>query len=550
MPDVLAQDDVLSPGSDVSAILSGSRYDAGPSAPVRPVAAPVAQVVPPASQPQPVAVPPQPGADLTPQIAEARRQSEIEIGKARAAGEREESLADQRERELAPLRKKQLDMAMSNLDRTERAQRTLEEKTKTPPEPPKRQNQHDDENWLFAAGLLGALAGAFTRNHATNALAAFQGALQGYQEGSREKFDQNMKIWEAENKKIIESNNQAMNEYKSILENTKLSNEQMSIALQVAASKYDDQAMAISAKSKSAFQIAQHYDKEAQALSQLQESYNRIKESSAAAREREQSRWRDEASAYVTSPEGVARINAIKTLREPPPPANSRTSALGFRDQAVRDELSKDPDFNFNSFNRGEAVKKIEQTTDSMAKRAGETAGARTREVAATNIETVMRSAAKVIPQAAAAASRVPATGFPKINELMQAAEENIGDPALRAFRLANIELAETFARAMNPRSSIVSVANMNRAVSEISTADSPEAYTAMLHQIRQFVENQYSAIQEERRRDPLGSIEIPGPERRLQPTPRTFLPKGAGTVPGTDVSPPPGMRSIFGDTP
>src|SRR5258708_7814310 len=163
MPDVLAQDDVLS---------------FNPSSPFL--------TAPDAGGP-----PPRAASDLQPRIDEAGRRSQAAIDAAERSMAQEEREAVARERELTPLRERQMEMARQPIPQPL--------KTKESPPAPQRQNQHDDENWLFAAGLLGSLAGALTRNHATNALGAFSGALQGYQEGSRQKFDENMQIWNAEN---------------------------------------------------------------------------------------------------------------------------------------------------------------------------------------------------------------------------------------------------------------------------------------------------------------------------------------------------------------
>src|SRR5215813_6421772 len=151
--------------------------------------------------PSPTPEPPAP-ADFRSQIDELHRKSEAEIDVARGSMAQEVRDAETREREMGPLRQKQLDLVNRNIERSDQAERDYKAKIKEPPPVPRGTNQHDDETWLFAAGMTGAL----TRNHASNALAAFSGAVQGYQEGSRQKFEQNMEIWNAENKKVIETN--------------------------------------------------------------------------------------------------------------------------------------------------------------------------------------------------------------------------------------------------------------------------------------------------------------------------------------------------------
>jgi hypothetical protein len=424
--------------------------------------------------------------------------------------------------------------------------------TEAPPVP-QRNNPHDDENWLFAAGLLGALAGAATRNHASNALAAFSGALQGYQEGSKQKFDQNMQIWEAENKKAIEANTAEQHRIDNILKNNKMSIEQMSVALQVVGQEFEDKGLITAARTKNELTIAQYRDQNARAMEQYQGTFDRLSEQRERADRRDQQfkeeRWKAAADAYVASPAGKARIQSIVEGKQDPPPANPRTGELGYQDRAIKDALSQ-AGFDFRESDRDKAVKKIEATAPAMVNRAGESAYARTAGVAGANIELALRSAGPVITMAGIAAQGVPATGFPRINSGIQLAAEELGDPAIADFKRANTELINLMARAMNPRSNQITNAARTQAEDLIHTWDSPESYTRGLRQFKQFIEREFEVVGQQRRNEPIAPIEVPSGERKLQPTPRQFLPKGAGTVPGTDVEPRPGMRSIFGDAP
>src|ERR1700719_4435676 len=120
MPDVLAQDDVMSPQYDVGAVLSGSRYDAGPP----PGAAPTQAAAPlPAATgaPPPPVAPLRPPTDMRPEIAQERQRAQAAFDAAERSMAREESDAAAREKELAPLRQRQMQMAMSSIDRTEAA---------------------------------------------------------------------------------------------------------------------------------------------------------------------------------------------------------------------------------------------------------------------------------------------------------------------------------------------------------------------------------------------------------------------------------------------
>jgi hypothetical protein len=279
-------------------------------------------------------------------------------------------IAEQKTRALAPIRERQLALERQPLPEIP--------KQKTPPPTPKRNDPQDDEQWLQAAMLLGALAGGLTRRHMTNALGAFQGAIEGYNEGSRQKFDQNMKLWEAANKKTIEENKMAMDHYKEIVTNRKLTNDQMSIELQLAAAQYDDQAMATAAKSKNTLTIAQLIDKENQSLAQFERASKGLAAGHADAKQAEIEKM---AQQYAESPAGLARAKAIAEGRLPPPPTSQRTGFEGARNVKIMDKvLEFNPDFKATLFGANkitaetparaaQGAEKIRATIDPMTAR-------------------------------------------------------------------------------------------------------------------------------------------------------------------------------------
>lgn len=457
-----------------------------------------------------------PSIDIDREIQESLRGSREAIGDVRESMRREQGVYAQRERALEPLRERQMELAERPLPQRPQMRQTQPA--------PQRNDPGADENWLIASMLLGSLAGAFTRNHVTNALGALTGAINGYQEGSRQKFDQNMQIWEAEHKRAVEANQQALDEYRGILEDRKLTNEQATIELQLAAQKFDDQAMATAARTKNSLVVAQLYDKQVQALEQLKTSGAQVATQRRAA-------MQAEAQAFIQSTPDITE--KMRRGDIPPPSRTPRDTAAGYVDRLRLDILSQDPNFQYDLFDR----KQRERRIPIAAEQAGATAAARTSAVAGTNIELVMRAAGPVIENAAEKARAVPATAFPALNRILQTASENIGDPALRDFQIANLELAEALARAMNPRSSVIAVATMNRAIEYLSTADSPEAYDRVLRNISRFVQREFDVVGQQRRGEPIAPINIPdSTQRSLQPTPRQFLPRTGGT---TGVTPP-----------
>jgi hypothetical protein len=446
--------------------------------------------------PEPAAPEPPPN-PLDSRIEEDRRKAEEHVQKAESA------FADE-ERALRPSSEleSRRHALMSELERPLPKHPQLRE---APPAP--QVDTESAQSWIMASMLIGALAGAFTRNHVTNALGAMQGALDGYAAGNQQKFNNDMKVWQTENQRAIEANENALTSYREIMEDRKLTIEQKSIELQIAAQQHKDEAMATAARAKNELTIAQLYDKQAQAQEKLKSDGAKIAER------------RDE----FQQRQALAQMRALGI---DPNKADSYIDAIGrgdlpavtgARGAAIMELVTQRyPDYDATKF---------------RAKAAAATAEARTTATAGANIDIVMRGAGPVIERAAQAAAKVPATAFPYINKVIQSAAEASGDPAIRNFQLANMELATTLARALNPRSNIVTNYMRREAEEKISTADSPEAYQAILNQIKATVEREHGVIEQQKRGEPMPPINATVPERKLQPTPRQILPKAGGPL-------------------
>jgi hypothetical protein len=529
MPDILSQDaDVLSfqPGSPMLAPSPSVPAMAQPPAAAGGAAAPAPSPTPP---------------NLQQQIQEDRAKSDAVIAAMEKSQGLEVGNLQQRQREMEPLRQRALSQAMQSPPQIPKQDK--------PPDRPKQRDQHDDENWLFAASILGSLAGAFTRNHATNALAAFSGAMQGYQEGSKQKFDQNMKIWEAENKAVQETNKQAMDEYRDILQNRKLSMDQMSVAMRLAGEKYDDQAAVQAAKTKNSLVMAQWYDKRAEAAMKMQQSSDALIERRDARVARDQAvkqaAMEDSARAYVSSPEGQTRIEqTMKLLRPPPSQSVPRNTAMGLREALIADELSA-RGLDFAAFKRNANVKNIEQTTPAMAERAGATSGARIQAGREAQLELIISTTDSLLPRAAASAAAIPATSFPRLNRLMSMADEEIGTPGLIRLKMDTLAVEEGWARAMNPTGQMT-VNNVNRAHSVMGQAYTPETYIAALEELHGLLELEQKAIKRVRQHGELPPLDIPQlksgsiggaagalAERAGTAVEQAGVPKGLGLPPG-----------------
>jgi hypothetical protein len=407
-------------------------------------------------------------------------QAEQQIGQnADTARRKQEALKPLREQEMA------------------QASQPLPQPPQSQPLPPVPSNQMSDADnaWLNAAMFLGSLAGGLTRNHVTNALAGMTGAVEGYTQGRKDLFQQQMDIWKAANDRALKENDRSQKAYETVLKNRQLSMDQKMMQVQITAQQFDDEAMAGAAAQKDTIAVAQLADQRARYATEM-------KGASTALDEQRIGMAKQEAAGMTDVMQKIANAEM------PMPSVNGRSPYNNALNQAlIQGALRINPSLTASDY----AVKKNEAMIPSRAAGAGATAAARTAGVAGTNIELVMRSAGPVIEMAGNASQDVPRTVFPRINEIMNTAANEIGDPKIKTFRLANEELAELWARTLNPRSSIVTVSGMQNARERITTADSPEAYAAMLAQLKQFIEREYTAVQDQKHGVPLAPINVPG---------------------------------------
>jgi hypothetical protein len=367
---------------------------------------------------------------MRPEIAQERQRAQAAFDAAERSMAREESDAAEKSKALRPVRDRMMELATRPLPEPP--------KEKEAPPVPKRNDQHDDENWLMAAGLLGGLAGALTRNHATNALAAFSGALQGYQEGSRKKFDENMKIWEAENNKAIEANRNAQDRYRNILQDRKMNIDQMSIALQVAGAEFEDRGMVTAAKTKNSLVMAQYHDQNVRAMEQMQSSADRLSESRERAERKEaandRQRWVEAAQQYVVSPEGQARIQATVNLQRPPPSqAAPRNSMLGMREAAIADELSA-RGYDWTKWTEKGAGARVAGATEARKDQRTEIAfavGPEARSVRSLNVAIAHLDTLDNLSRA------LGASDYPRLNQLSNRVETELGYAMPKSFDAA-----------------------------------------------------------------------------------------------------------------
>ena len=114
----------------------------------------------------------------------------------------------------------------------------------------------------------------------------------------------------------------------------------------------------------------------------------------------------------------------------------------------------------------------------------GLNAGARTSATREENLNLILKVTNAAIPAALEASKKVARTGWVPLNQVIQKGEVIASNPELKEFGMANLQLAEGWAKAMNP-TGVMRESDRDKALSFLSTADSPETYERAVRQLQ-----------------------------------------------------------------
>lgn len=124
----------------------------------------------------------------------------------------------------------------------------------------------------------------------------------------------------------------------------------------------------------------------------------------------------------------------------------------------------------------------------------GLSAGARTAAVREKNLDLILRVTDAAIPAALEQSAKVWRTGIVPVNKIIQAGQVMTSDAELRSFGMANLQLAEGWARAMNP-TGVMRESDRDKALDFLSTADSPETYRRLVMQLKTQITRERDSI-------------------------------------------------------
>ncbi len=135
------------------------------------------------------------------------------------------------------------------------------------------------------------------------------------------------------------------------------------------------------------------------------------------------------------------------------------------------------------------------------------------------NLNIVIEATDAAIPAALEASEAVARTGWVPINKIIQKGQVIASNPELKEFGMANLQLAEHWARAMNP-TGVMRESDRDMALSFLSTADSKETYKRAVMQLRKQIEREREGVLKARS----GHKAEPKPVEGLAPQDREAL--------------------------
>jgi hypothetical protein len=393
---------------------------------------------------------------------------------------------------------------------------------KPQPAPDAKEYQKGAMEFASAMAVLGAVAGRFTRAPGSAALAAFGAAIKGWQTGNLQAYENAAKQWEENTKVTLANNKEVMDQYKLALENRKANIDEQMSNIQLISAKYHDQIMYDAAQSKNYTMVAQIYEKNAQYTEKASEAAAKLQE-----KRDEQKTKNEQSAAYWLSPSGQTELNAVnpdgtpkygeaqkagvkqlidiyadknfkpgnvglqKFLEEHP---NATSQEIQQFQQQSRPPRSANAE-SMAAFKRENPNASAEELQAFAARQAELSAEGRTKGTREANLDIILRVTNSAIPAAIEASDKVPRGSWVPLNQLIQKGQVASSDPQLMQFGMANLQLAEGWARAMNP-TGVMRESDRDKALSFLSTATSPETYKVLVHQLQTQIQRERAAIQ------------------------------------------------------
>jgi hypothetical protein len=391
--------------------------------------------------------------------------------------------------------------------------------------PPKAPDAKDYEKnsmaFASAMAVLGAVAGRFTRQPGGAALAAFAGALKGWQSGNLEAYEQAAKKWEQDTKTTLDNNKLVMEKYKLALEDRKMNIDQQMSQIQLISAEYHDKIMYDAAQQKNYTMVAQIYEKNHEFTTKASDAAAKLQE------KRDEQKTKNEQSAtYWLSPPGQQQLATLPLAQQAAvkqmidiyaqksvkggqagqivAKENQERQARGEAPMTAQEEINFSQQIHPPRSAAGMSLQQFKQENphatsadlqEFQARQAELSAAGRTKGGREANLDIILNVTDAAIPAALAASDKVPRGNWVPINQIVQKGKVAQSDAATMQFGMANLQLAEGWARAMNP-TGVMRETDRDKALSFLSTATSKETYKALVEQLRTQIQRERAGIQ------------------------------------------------------
>lgn len=341
-----------------------------------------------------------------------------------------------------------------------------------------------------AMAVMGALAGRFTRNAGNASLNAFAGALKGWQSGNLQAYETAAKEWEQNTKKTLENNQIELDKYKQVMEDKKLNIDQMMASMNIIATEHQNKIMFDATMAKNYTLALNAADKMAANQTKTQTSFDKLQE----VRQKQQAETKASVEDLNAHPEKVSQM-PLKDYQKLK--GDAEVLGLTIPDQVVSKGGTP------RSANAMAVQKFMEEHPDATAEQLQEftahqaelSSAGRTKGTRETNLDIILRVTDSAIPAALAASDKVPRGKWVPLNEIIQKGQVATSNTELAQFGMANLQLAEGWARAMNP-TGVMRESDRDKALSFLSTATSQQTYKALVEQLRTQIQRERAAIQ------------------------------------------------------
>jgi hypothetical protein len=374
------------------------------------------------------------------------------------------------------------------------------------PETPKPQFQNPFNAFSSPMVLLATLGSLFTRQPAIAAFKSAAAALEGYHKGDEEAIKLQTDNWKNQVNEVLEQNEVELERYRQAWEKYRDDFSRLQAEMQATAAGFKDEIMAAQLKYAGPQQIFELIEKRIEAQARLKESLVDVEKKRA---EIEKTKTQTEMLKRGGFDQDTLDFMADQYLAGD----KSVMTNLGRGVQGARNiELLRET-INRKRTERGMGPEDIlEKQREQGARNIGANAEARTAATRSANLDIILTSVQKAAPQAIELSEKVPRGSWVPINRLVQMGQASISDSNLKNFRLANIQLAELWARAMNPTGVM---RNEDRAIALdiLNLSDSPSTYRGAVETLINAIKRERSAVEEFRASRPGGQSQAKVPE-------------------------------------